>query len=77
MKDLSIFKQNVAAPLSPSIQQNISFQKEAIIVCLEGNQCCNKKSKSKIKSQKPVFKDVRDMLTKKGSLLRRINTWEI
>jgi hypothetical protein len=64
IKVLSNFKQNVVAPLSSS-NMRTSFGKEIVSMSTGSNQRHSRKSNFKIKTQKPVVKVTRDMLTKK------------
>jgi hypothetical protein len=64
IKALSIFKQNAVAPFSSS-NLHTSVGKEVVSVSMWGNHRCSRKSKFKIKTQKPVVKVTHDMLTKK------------
>lgn len=68
IKALSSLKHDEIAPIPPSTMQNKSSNNEAIFASPEDNQCNNQNSKLKIESQKPVFKMVRDVLTKKIDL---------
>jgi hypothetical protein len=70
IKALSIFKQNVVAPLSSS-NLHTSVRKEVVSVSMRGNHRRSRKSKFKIKTQKPVVKVTRDMLKKKWIFTRR------
>jgi hypothetical protein len=70
IKALGIFNQNVVAPLSSS-NLHTSVGKEVVSVSMRGNHRRSRKSKFKIKTQKPVVKVTRDMLTKKWIFTRR------
>jgi hypothetical protein len=60
----------VVAPLSSS-NLRTSFGKEIVSVSMGSNQRHSQKSKFKIKTQKPVVKVTRDMLTKKWIFIKR------
>ncbi|TVU26119.1 hypothetical protein EJB05_28653, partial [Eragrostis curvula] len=72
IKALSSLKHGEMVHVPPSTMENKSSFKEATVVTPEDNQHCNQKLKFKIESQKPSFRMVRDMLTKKWIFVKEV-----
>jgi hypothetical protein len=68
---MSNFKLSMVPPLPPSSRHESLLNNKAIVVHLKGNQSYYQQRKVKMKSRKPNFKVIWDMLTKKWIVFKK------
>jgi hypothetical protein len=71
IKALRISKLLMASPLSPISHHESLSNNEALVVHLKDKQSCDQQRKPEIKSSKPSFKLVRDILIKKWVIVKK------
>jgi hypothetical protein len=71
IKALLISKLSLLSPLSPISHRESLLNNEVLVAHPKGKQSCDRRRKPKIKSSKPSFKLVRDILTKKWIIIKK------
>jgi hypothetical protein len=71
IKALRISKLSLLSPWSPVSHHESLLNNEALVVHPKDKQSCDRQRKPKIKSSKPSFKLVRDILTKKWVVTKK------